>query len=88
MGGKVCVTQRQVFQFEQLLYDKVDFVASKFEAALSLQIEAGGKITGRAQLIGSKTLEISFPKGTFILQALIQISQKQLIYHDVLSEKE
>ena len=53
-----------IFWFEQLLYNKVDFAASKFEAALSLQIEARGKIKGVAQLIGSKTLEISFPKGT------------------------
>ena len=49
---------------EQLLFNKVDFAASKFEAALSLQIEARGKIKGVTKLFGQKTLEISFPKGT------------------------
>ena len=48
-----------------LHYNKVDFAASKFEATLSLQIEARGKIKGVAKLFGQKTLEISFPKGTF-----------------------
>ena len=36
-----------------------------FQAALSLQIEARGKIMGGAQLLGSKSLEISFPIKNF-----------------------
>ena len=52
---------------EQFLYNKVDFGASDFEAALSLQIEARGKIMGGAQLLGSKSLEISFPMENFFL---------------------
>ena len=41
----------------QLLYNKVDFAPSKFEAAVVLQIEAKQKILGWSITFGAKSVE-------------------------------
>ena len=46
----------RIFLFEQLLYNKVDFGASDFEAALQLQIEAKQKLLGRSVAFGVKSV--------------------------------
>ena len=47
---------------EQLLFNKVDFAASKFEAALSLQIEARGETKGVVNYLGQKPLKSVFQR--------------------------
>ena len=47
----------RIFWFEQLLFNKVDFGASNFEAALQLQIEAEQKMLGWSVAFGVKSVE-------------------------------
>ena len=54
----------RIFWFEQLLYNKVDFTASDFEAALQLQIEVKWKMFGRSVTLGPKSVEKHLIKGT------------------------
>ena len=52
-----------VSQEMSLLYNQVVFAASKIEAAMSLQIEAGGKIMGAHKYLGQNLLK-SVPRIT------------------------
>ena len=54
----------RIFWFEQLLFNKVDFTASNFEAALQLQIEVKWKTLGRSVTFGPKSVEKQLIKGT------------------------
>ena len=47
----------RIFWFEQLLFNKVDFRASDFGAALQLQIEAKRKMLGWSVAFGVKSVE-------------------------------
>ena len=47
----------RIFLFDQLLYSKVDFGASDFEAALQLQTEAKQKMLGWSVAFGVKSVE-------------------------------
>ena len=49
----------------QLLYNKVDFGASDFEAAVLLQIEVKQKMLGRSVTFGPKSVEKSSQQKNF-----------------------
>ena len=54
------IKSAMIFLFEELLYNKVDFRASHFEAAVQLQIEAKRKMLGRSVAFGVKSVEKLF----------------------------
>ena len=54
----------RIFWFEQLLFNKVDFGASNFEAALQLQTVVKWKLLGRSVTFGPKSVEKHPIKGT------------------------
>ena len=49
-----------IFWFEQILFNKVDFTASNFEAAVGLQIEAAGKMKVAARVLEHRTIQNYF----------------------------
>ena len=55
----------RIFWFEQLLFNKVDFGASDFEAAVLLQIEVKRKMLGRSVTFGPKSVEKHFQHQNF-----------------------
>ena len=55
----------RIFWFEQLLFNKVDFGASDFEAAVLLQIEVKQKMLGRSVTFGPKSVEKRFQQQNF-----------------------
>ena len=57
---------QEIFWFEQLLYNKVDFGASDFEAAVLLQIEVKPKMLGRSVTFEPKSVEKRFNSKTFL----------------------
>ena len=59
-----CNKSAKIFSSEQLLYNKVDFGASDFEAALQLQNKVKGKLLGRSVTLGPKPVEKHLTKGT------------------------
>ena len=48
------------FLFEQLLFNKVDFGASDFEAAVGLQVEAAGKMKVAVGVLDHRTIQNCF----------------------------
>ena len=68
-----------MFLLEQLLYNKVDFGASDFEAALRLQIEVKRKILGRSVASGVKSAEKHLIRQNF-LQMTTPNKQSKLEY--------
>ena len=50
----------RVFLFEQLLFSKVDFGASDFEAAVGLQVEAAGKMKVATRVLDHRTIQNCF----------------------------
>ena len=54
----------RIFWLEQLLFNKVDFGASDFEAAVQLQIEVKQKMLGWSLTFGLKSVEKCLPRGT------------------------
>ena len=56
---KVSVTN-QDFLFQQLLYNKVDFTVSNFEAAVGLQVEAAGKMKVAVGVLDHRTIQNCF----------------------------
>ena len=55
----------RIFSSEQLLYNKVDFGAPDFEAAVLLQIEVKQKMLGRSVTFGPKSVEKHFQQQNF-----------------------
>ena len=54
--------------FEQLLFNKVDFRASDFEAAVGLQVEAAGKMKVAVGVLDHRTIQNCFAlKNFFVL---------------------
>ena len=49
-----------MFWFEQFLFNKVDYTASNFEAAVGLQIEAAGKMKVAAGVLDHRTIQNCF----------------------------
>ena len=60
-----CNKAARIFLFEHLLYNKVDFGATNFEAAVQLQIEVKRKMLGRSVTIGVKSVEKCPPRADF-----------------------
>ena len=54
----------RIFWFEQLLFNKFDFGASDFEAAVLLQIEVKWKMLGWSVTFKPKSVEKHFQRGT------------------------
>ena len=50
----------RVFGYEQLLFNKVDFTASNFEAAVGLHIEAAGKMKVATRVLDHRTIQNCF----------------------------
>ena len=61
---KVSVTN-QDFLFQQLLYNKVDFTAPNFEAAVGLQIEAAEKMKVATRVLDHRTIQNCFTRKNF-----------------------
>ena len=55
------------FGFEQLLYNKVDFGASVFEATVQLQIEVKQKMLGRSVAFRVKSVKKALKPKTFFI---------------------